>query len=92
MLSSWYIYIMQQFYVLCADFYNWNRVKVRYCDGSSFTGDVEAVDTVCVLDLWIVQSVIHGKNYVNACFQFRRKNSITGVSEFGAPSSMIYLL
>ncbi|PWZ38092.1 Pectin acetylesterase 8 [Zea mays] len=28
------------------DFYNWNRVKIRYCDGSSFTGDVEAVDTV----------------------------------------------
>lgn len=27
------------------DFYNWNRVKVRYCDGSSFTGDVEAVET-----------------------------------------------
>uniref|UniRef100_A0A804MAW9 Pectin acetylesterase n=1 Tax=Zea mays TaxID=4577 RepID=A0A804MAW9_MAIZE len=27
------------------DFYNWNRVKIRYCDGSSFTGDVEAVDT-----------------------------------------------
>ncbi|PIA53184.1 hypothetical protein AQUCO_00900049v1 [Aquilegia coerulea] len=26
------------------DFYNWNRVKVRYCDGSSFTGDVEAVN------------------------------------------------
>ncbi|KAK7262748.1 hypothetical protein RJT34_30328 [Clitoria ternatea] len=26
------------------DFYNWNRVKVRYCDGSSFTGDVEDVD------------------------------------------------
>ncbi|KAA3469333.1 pectin acetylesterase 7-like isoform X1 [Gossypium australe] len=24
------------------DFYNWNRIKVRYCDGSSFTGD--AVD------------------------------------------------
>ncbi|XP_065879332.1 pectin acetylesterase 7-like [Euphorbia lathyris] len=23
------------------DFYNWNRVKVRYCDGASFTGDVE---------------------------------------------------
>lgn len=28
------------------DFYNWNRVKVRYCDGSSFTGDVEAVNPV----------------------------------------------
>ncbi|KAK9144102.1 hypothetical protein Sjap_004005 [Stephania japonica] len=26
------------------DFYNWNRIKVRYCDGASFTGDVEAVD------------------------------------------------
>lgn len=26
------------------DFYNWNRIKIRYCDGSSFTGDVEAVD------------------------------------------------
>ncbi|XP_077238522.1 pectin acetylesterase 8-like [Tasmannia lanceolata] len=26
------------------DFYNWNRIKVRYCDGSSFTGDVENVD------------------------------------------------
>ncbi|GLJ19761.1 hypothetical protein SUGI_0357950 [Cryptomeria japonica] len=23
------------------DFYNWNRVKLRYCDGASFTGDVE---------------------------------------------------
>ncbi|KAM0885166.1 hypothetical protein ACQ4PT_030518 [Festuca glaucescens] len=28
------------------DFYNWNRVKVRYCDGSSFTGDVAAVESV----------------------------------------------
>ncbi|XP_019421189.1 PREDICTED: pectin acetylesterase 8-like isoform X1 [Lupinus angustifolius] len=26
------------------DFYDWNRIKVRYCDGASFTGDVEAVD------------------------------------------------
>lgn len=26
------------------DFYDWNRVKIRYCDGSSFTGDVAAVD------------------------------------------------
>ncbi|KAH9319620.1 hypothetical protein KI387_021389, partial [Taxus chinensis] len=23
------------------DFYNWNRVKLRYCDGASFSGDVE---------------------------------------------------
>ncbi|KAJ1412442.1 Pectinacetylesterase/NOTUM [Sesbania bispinosa] len=26
------------------DFYNWNRVKIRYCDGASLTGDVEKVD------------------------------------------------
>uniref|UniRef100_M1DCW6 Pectin acetylesterase n=1 Tax=Solanum tuberosum TaxID=4113 RepID=M1DCW6_SOLTU len=26
------------------EFYNWNRVFVRYCDGGSFTGDVEAID------------------------------------------------
>ncbi|XAR69229.1 hypothetical protein NMG60_11000738 [Bertholletia excelsa] len=26
------------------DFYNWNRIRVRYCDGASYTGDVEAVD------------------------------------------------
>lgn len=25
--------------VLLADFYNWNRVKIRYCDGASFAGD-----------------------------------------------------
>ena len=30
------------------DFYNWNRVKVRYCDGSCYTGDVEAIDPVCL--------------------------------------------
>jgi hypothetical protein len=24
-----------------ADFFNWNRVKLRYCDGASFTGDSE---------------------------------------------------
>ncbi|KAK1408612.1 hypothetical protein QVD17_40538 [Tagetes erecta] len=25
-------------------FYNWNRVIMRYCDGASFTGDVQKVD------------------------------------------------
>lgn len=24
---------------MLADFYNWNRVKLRYCDGASFSGD-----------------------------------------------------
>ncbi|XP_071737387.1 pectin acetylesterase 8-like [Rutidosis leptorrhynchoides] len=26
------------------DFYNWNKIKVRYCDGASFTSDVEEVN------------------------------------------------
>lgn len=37
------------FHLILADFYNWNRIKIRYCDGSSFTGDVEAVDPVICL-------------------------------------------
>ncbi|KMZ61512.1 pectin acetylesterase, family CE13 [Zostera marina] len=28
----------------CLDFFDWNKVKIRYCDGSSFTGDMEEVD------------------------------------------------
>ncbi|OIT26570.1 pectin acetylesterase 8 [Nicotiana attenuata] len=28
------------------DFYNWHRIMIRYCDGSSYTGDVELVDKV----------------------------------------------
>nr|GMD77935.1 pectin acetylesterase 12-like [Ipomoea batatas] len=28
------------------DFYNWNRIKVRYCDGASFSGDSE--NQVCI--------------------------------------------
>jgi hypothetical protein len=47
-------YTYECMYMLCAqskfffkralsatDFHNWNRVKVRYCDGGSFSGDVE---------------------------------------------------
>ncbi|KAH0646735.1 hypothetical protein KY290_034331 [Solanum tuberosum] len=26
------------------DFYNWNKVWIGYCDGSSFTGDIDEVD------------------------------------------------
>eukprot|EP01018_Ginkgo_biloba_P008438 Gb_15309 [translate_table: standard] len=28
------------------DFYNWNRIKLRYCDGASFSGDVEGGNEV----------------------------------------------
>lgn len=34
------------------DFYNWNRVKVRYCDGASFTGDT--YNTVSTITYYIV--------------------------------------
>ncbi|GER56204.1 pectinacetylesterase family protein, partial [Striga asiatica] len=30
--------------IMNPDFYNWNKVYVRYCDGSSFIGDVEAIE------------------------------------------------
>ncbi|KAA0050975.1 pectin acetylesterase 10 [Cucumis melo var. makuwa] len=36
------------------DFFNWNRVKVRYCDGASFTGDSE--NKVCELYIFVFQS------------------------------------
>ncbi|XP_040985861.1 pectin acetylesterase 8-like isoform X1 [Juglans microcarpa x Juglans regia] len=36
--------LLSKFQKFNPDFYNWNRIKVRYCDGASFTGDVEAVD------------------------------------------------
>uniref|UniRef100_A0A0D9YII3 Pectin acetylesterase n=1 Tax=Oryza glumipatula TaxID=40148 RepID=A0A0D9YII3_9ORYZ len=29
---------------LNSDFYNWNKVAIRYCDGASFSGDAEAQD------------------------------------------------
>ncbi|KAL1530987.1 [Wnt protein] O-palmitoleoyl-L-serine hydrolase [Salvia divinorum] len=35
--------------IINPDFYNWNRVLIRYCDGASFMADVEAVDPVTKL-------------------------------------------
>ena len=34
---------------LCSDFYNWNKVFVRYCDGASFSGDAEGEAEVIFL-------------------------------------------
>jgi len=28
-------------FFMFVDFFNWNRVKLRYCDGASFSGDSE---------------------------------------------------
>jgi len=54
------------------DFYNWNRVKVRYCDGASFTGDVEAVNPATNLHfrgarVWLaVMQELLAKGMINA--------------------------
>lgn len=36
-----FFFLILAFICIGADFYNWNRVKLRYCDGASFTGDAE---------------------------------------------------
>ncbi|XLR23852.1 hypothetical protein HN51_070261 [Arachis hypogaea] len=38
--------ILNNMRIFNPDLYNWNRVKVRYCDGSSFTSDKEEVNPV----------------------------------------------
>ncbi|XP_014628416.1 pectin acetylesterase 9 isoform X2 [Glycine max] len=40
-MTKWEVFsgILSNNATLNADFYNWNRVKLRYCDGASFTGD-----------------------------------------------------
>lgn len=58
------------------DFYDWNRIKVMYCDGASFTGDVEAVDPatklyfrgarifVAIIDNLLAKGMKNAKNAV----------------------------
>lgn len=41
--------ILSNYQTFNPDFYNWNKVKIRYCDGASFTGDVERVNPVTKL-------------------------------------------
>ena len=40
---------------LHTDFYNWNRVKIRYCDGASFAGEgydkARTTDAPCFLSV-----------------------------------------
>lgn len=33
--------LLMLLFLMLADFFNWNRVKLRYCDGASFAGDNE---------------------------------------------------
>ncbi|KAH9687761.1 Pectin acetylesterase 8 [Citrus sinensis] len=47
------------------DFYDWNRVRVRYCDGASFTGDVEAVNPAILTGCSAggLTSILHCDNF-----------------------------
>ncbi|KAK3006611.1 hypothetical protein RJ639_017247, partial [Escallonia herrerae] len=49
------------------DFYNWNRILVRYCDGSSFTGDVEEVDPALLTGCSAggLATILHCDNFRN---------------------------
>lgn len=66
------------------DFYNWNRVKIRYCDGASFAGDAKFDNGTSLLyfrgqRIW--QAVIHDllpKGLVQA-----RKALLSGCSAGG---------
>ncbi|KHN04710.1 Protein notum like [Glycine soja] len=41
------------------DFFNWNRVKIRYCDGASFAGDAEDKVDFDVLELLKIETVFN---------------------------------
>lgn len=55
--SSFYHFLKKQLalfffdiFFVFSDFFNWNRVKLRYCDGGSFSGDSQnqvCIDIVC---------------------------------------------
>lgn len=62
-----------------AGFYNWNRIKVRYCDGSSFTGDVAAVDPVSCLAI-----IKHSKFYFPLEILSKQHEQATGLYFRGA--------
>ena len=50
---------MQGLFLRVLDFYNWTRVYVRYCDGSSYVGDREKPYVVRYHDVDPVLSSIH---------------------------------
>eukprot|EP00253_Pinus_taeda_P031389 PITA_31389 len=63
------------------DFYNWNRVLVRYCDGSSFTGDVEKGNNLHLRGQRIWQAVI--ENLLENGMEKAQQALLTGCSAGG---------
>lgn len=52
-----------------ADFFNWNRVKIRYCDGASFAGDSEHKVNFYVLVLLKIEITLKYLMIVVQCEQ-----------------------
>ena len=48
-----------QCWPVVADFFNWNRVKIRYCDGASFAGDGEDKVDFDVLELLKIETMFN---------------------------------
>lgn len=46
-------------FLMVADFFNWNRVKIRYCDGASFAGDGEDKVDFDVLELLKIETMFN---------------------------------
>lgn len=67
------------------DFYNWNRVKVRYCDGGSFTGDgSNAVSDGSNAVLMVCTCFYYGTKTIHyQYFLFRLQAFTSEVSAFG---------
>ncbi|PWA79136.1 pectinacetylesterase/NOTUM [Artemisia annua] len=71
-------------------FYNWNRVILRYCDGASFTGDVEKVDPATnlhyrgarIFDVMLEELLSKGLNKASSAL-------LTGCSS-GGLAAMLY--
>lgn len=56
-MNKWEVFsgILSDSASLNPDFYNWNRVKLRYCDGASFAGDSKFYNGVKLYHLHIPQ-------------------------------------
>ncbi|KAH9660514.1 Pectin acetylesterase 8 [Citrus sinensis] len=73
------------------DFYNLNRIEVKYCDGASFTGDLEAVDPGTNLHfrearvfLAVMKDLLTVKGMINA------QNAILSGCSAGGFASILY--
>ncbi|XP_060168230.1 pectin acetylesterase 8-like [Lycium barbarum] len=88
--SWWFTGIFSKNQSSNSEFYNWNKVFVRYCDGGAFTGNAESVDPATNLHFRgarIFEAVLEdllAKGLKNA------KNALLSGSSAGAYPTMLY--